>query len=163
MSEINFPDPQTYDADSFGSPLPPVQEKRGGRNRALWLTCGGCAVLVALACVCCAIGSYIGLRQDVGQAILWAGAFQQSNYDVAELLVCDNSQAAEITDQLADADAILIDYTFTQGTGENTRVDGTMEIEGVAEFWSATFIIADGGTFGGGLFGRCIDEINVIE
>jgi len=163
MSEINFPDPQSYDAESFGTtPESPVQQKRGG-NRTWLIACGGCTALVALACICCAIGGYIGLRQDVGQALLWAGAFQQSNYDVAELLVCDDSQAAELTDQLSDADAVLIDYTFSQESGSDTRVEGTMEIDGVEEFWSATFIIADGGNFGGGLFGRCIDEIIVDE
>ena len=163
MSEINFPDPQTYDADSFGTTLPPVQQKRGGGNRVWLMACGGCATLVALACVCCAIGGYIGLRQDVGQALLWAGAFQQSNYDVADLLVCDDSQAADLTDELADADAVLLDYTFSQESGSDTRVEGTMEIEGQTSRWSATFVIADGGNFGGGLFGRCIDQIRVDE
>lgn len=163
MSEINFPDPQSYDAESFSTTLPSVEPKRGGGNRVWLIACGGCTALALLACICCVAVMYFVGRQDIGQASFWAVGFQQQNYDFADLLVCENSQAEELTSELADANAVLLDYSYTQSSDSDVRIDGTMEIEGQQEFWSATFIIADGGNFGGGLFGRCIEEIQVEE
>ena len=102
-------------------------------------------------------------RWDVGQASFWAIAFEQENYDFAELLVCEGSQAETLTFELIDARAALLDYTFTQGSGDiPTRIDGTMAIGSESDFWSANFFTSDGGQFGNGLFGRCIERIEVI-
>jgi len=167
MSEINFPDPQGYDAESFGtsgSPLPDMREqKRGwGGSSFFVIACGGCAVLFVLVCACCGIGSYFGGRADVGQALLWAGALQQRNYDVAELIVCEDSQAEDYTLELIAADAVLTSYDFGDGSSA-TRIEGAMDIGGESTVWSARFVTNSGGNLGGGLFGRCIDEIIVDE
>jgi hypothetical protein len=162
MSEINFPDPQAYDAETFGTALPQMKPERGG-NRTLWIGCGGCFVVVALACVACGLVGALVSRWDVGQASFWAAGFQQQSYGLAETIVCEGSQAEAYTTELIEANAVLVDFSIPQGSSDDTRILGTMEIDGAERTWNAIITTSSGGNFGGGLFGRCIDEIRVEE
>lgn len=161
MSDLNFPDPQQdYSAESFG--VPPKQKKSGsGAKTGLafgGLTIAGCLGVVLLCCLCCVGVMVIGLRQPVGVVSFYGGAASSGSFEVANWVVCEGSQAEQITNNFESRGVSLTNFQATQDGLDSNEIDVTAQLEedGQSRNWSATFIVSEGGDFP---FNHCIETI----
>lgn len=151
MSNIDFSSP------TFSSSMP--EPKKSSSNRTVLLACGGCLVLFVLACCCCLVIGIFALRQPVGLATFWGGVVSlEDNESIMDMIVCEDSQAKVYTDQLRLQGATFNNFSVSQEAGDDVTATGDLEINGQVTAWEATFFTGDGG-----LFGRCIDRIEVTS
>jgi hypothetical protein len=137
---------------------PPAQKSRSGCLGLSFVAVlgGGCA-LILLCCVCCVGVLYLAFQEPTVVAQAWGTAITDpANYDQMSFFVCSGSQAETYTNNLESANAYFTTNSFTTGTstGDSINVSGTLVRNGESEFWSAVIT-----TDSGGLFGRCISQI----
>ena len=132
-----------------------------GLPRWLWITCGGCAVLMICICMCCAALVAFSINQPGIEVGTWGIYIQGGYYQFAEVTVCEGSQAEVYTQTLQDADATFENFLFEKRSGEEfTRGTATLIADGVSGDWEAEFYSQDGGQFP---LNKCINRIDIVE
>jgi hypothetical protein len=159
MSQFQFPD--EYNLESFGGqPNQPVAPPpKAGRSRSFYilLGCLGVSLCCVGFCVACLGLSFLMVREPTGITSAWGVYMTGGNYQFAELVTCQGSQAADYTQELGDQGVEFRDFGTPVEAGENAAsATATIVVEGELQDWSATFYVLDGG-----MVGRCIDRIEV--
>jgi hypothetical protein len=148
-----------YTPESFGVPQEPPKKKRSGVVPALVIVLGGCVALPLCVCLCCVAVLFFSLRQPVTVVTAWGlslNSNSNTSYDLADLFVCPDSQAADYTNQMrTDLAYFSVFQTSQEGTGDSVEATGTYVENGFSRAWSATLTVGDGGTFG-----RCVERVD---
>lgn len=161
MNNINFPDPQEYDLDSFGGTpayQPPPKQNKTRRN--LLLACGGCSILLVLVCVCCIGVTVFAVQQPSIIVTAWATYMDDGTYDFASAMTCEGSQAKEVTRELINKRTVFPDLGSPDSFDDVVVVNTFIRDEDGERPWNARFTVIDGGVIP---FGKCIETIEIVE
>ena len=157
------PIPEDYSPESFGQPLPVYDEQQSGKGRTFaCLGCGGMSAVLLLCCCCCVGIFALVIRQPMFVVQFWGTGGTTESWDLSEMFVCEDSQAAELTQEYANNGARFVTFnvTYDENLGSSTVEGvGILNEQGQTINWEATFYTETDNS----IPGHCIERIEIKE